>query len=534
MKIYQYKTMRQRSGGTLSLTRTTHGLFRVSLLPWATVIITAALLFCLTASGQERHKKKADSTLDASVIEKAAGTKASVTADGVVRIGWSRDDVLVQVDGMPFPPAAGLGSWAAFMPTEDGAMVMGDTVVFQDEVSPAMDVAFAHGLLVTALHNHFFFDEPKVYFMHIGGSGDPQKLAAGVKAMWDAIKKVRAANPQPATRFGEPIPKPGKIDTERIEQITGLKPKVLDGGVVKVSVGRRGYMHGTGMGGSMGLSTWAAFSGNDELAAIDGDFIMTVEEVQPVLLALRRAGIHVVALHNHMVGGEPFFYFTHYWGTGSTEKLAGGFKSALTAQANARNRDGMSWNFDDTPVGALPSDWKVDATAPKGRSNAWAVQEDAAAPSGNHVLALPKVERFNGDTFNLCWTDRISFRDGEIAVKVKANTGKIDQGGGPIWRVKDGDNYYIARWNPLEDNFRVYYVKDGRRVQLDSARVKADPAKWHTIKIDQRGDSIACYLDGEKLLEVNDKAFTESGGVGLWTKADAATSFDDFSFKPLQ
>jgi hypothetical protein len=103
----------------------------------------------------------------------------------------------------------------------------------------------------------------------------------------------------------------------------------------------------------------------------------------------------------------------------------------------------------------------------------------------------------------------------------------VDQGGGLIWRVKDHDNYYIARWNPLEDNFRVYYVKEGRRVQLDSANVKADFAKWHTIKIEQRGDAIACYLDGEKLLEVKDKTFAEAGGVGLWTKADAATAFDD-------
>ena len=112
-------------------------------------------------------------------------------------------------------------------------------------------------------------------------------------------------------------------------------------------------------------------------------------------------------------------------------------------------------------------------------------------------------------------------------MKVKANTGKIDQGGGPIWRVKDHDNYYIARWNPLEDNFRVYSVRDDQRKQLDSTNVKADPAKWHTIKVEQRTDTIACYLDGEKLLEVIDKRFTETGGVGLWTKADTATAFDN-------
>src|SRR5947209_4214676 len=118
--------------------------------------------------------------LDADRIAAAAGTKAT-TKDGVVRIAWARDDVAVKVDGMPLQPFAGLGSWAAFTPAPHGAMVMGDTVVFQDEVTPAMDAAFANGLEVTGLHNHFFYDEPKAYFMHIGGQGDPEKLARGVK-----------------------------------------------------------------------------------------------------------------------------------------------------------------------------------------------------------------------------------------------------------------------------------------------------------------------------------------------------------------
>lgn len=280
--------------------------------------------------------------LDPVAIGEAAGTKTTVTDDGVVRIGWSRDDVQVTIDGMKFPPAAGLGSWAAFMPTRRGAMVMGDTVVFQDEVSPAMDAAFAHGLEVTALHNHFFFDEPKVYFMHIGGHGDPRKLATGVKAVWDAIKQVRRGNPQPATRFGGPIPQPGegKIDPEPIERITGLTPSVNPGGVVKVTAGRESEMGGMRFGGSMGLTTWAAFSGSDELAAIDGDFAMTADEVQPVLRAMRENGLHVVALHNHMVGETPAYYFTHFWATGPVEELAKGFKSVLDAQAAVR-QDGQ-------------------------------------------------------------------------------------------------------------------------------------------------------------------------------------------------
>jgi hypothetical protein len=281
-----------------------------------------------TAASRAGQEEK----LDAGKIGQASGARATRTADGVVRIGWPRTDVAVEVDGMPLKPFAGLGSWVAFTPAAHGAMVMGDTVVFQDEVSPAMDAAFAGGLEVTALHNHFFYDEPKVYFMHIGGRGSPEKLAAAVKAVWDAIKKVRADNPKPATRFPGGAPKAGTVDAAAVEKVLGHKGEV-QGGVVKVTIGRGGTMHGVKVGGSMGLTTWAAFSGSDELAAVDGDFIMTAAEVQPVLRTLRKAGIHIVALHNHMVGEQPAFYFTHFWGKGKAEELARGLRSALDAQA---------------------------------------------------------------------------------------------------------------------------------------------------------------------------------------------------------
>jgi hypothetical protein len=270
--------------------------------------------------------------LDANKIGVAAQAKATVTPDGVVRLGWPRADVAVTVDSLPLKPFAGLGSWAAFTAAPHGAMVMGDTVVFQDEVTPAMDAAFAHGLEVTALHNHFFYDEPKVYFMHIGGRGDPEKLASGVKAVWDAIKQVRKEQPQPAGRFPGEVVRAGKVAAAPLAEILGHKAESQDG-MVKFTIGREGTMHGVKVAGSMGLTTWAAFSGADALAAVDGDFIMTAAEVQPVLRALRKAGIHIVALHNHMAGEQPAYYFAHFWGKGSAEQLARGLHSALDAQA---------------------------------------------------------------------------------------------------------------------------------------------------------------------------------------------------------
>lgn len=269
--------------------------------------------------------------IDPARIGEASGAVAKAQPDGVVRIGWSRDDVAVTVDGVRLAPAAGLGSWAAFMPMDENAMLMGDTVVFEDEVDAAMDAAFKAGLDVTGLHNHFFFDSPKVYFMHIGGHGDPMRLAGGVKTVWDAIKAVREQRPQPATGFGGPVPTAGKIDADAISQAIGHRPDIT-GDVVKVTIGREGRMHGRPVGGSMGLTTWAAFTGSDRLAAVDGDVIMTAEEVQPVLRALRRADFHVVALHNHMVGEQPAFYFVHFWGKGPVAELAQGFRRALDAQ----------------------------------------------------------------------------------------------------------------------------------------------------------------------------------------------------------
>jgi hypothetical protein len=272
-------------------------------------------------------------SLDAAAISKAAGAKATLQSDGVVKIGWSRGDVPVTVDGMKLPPAAGLGSWAAFEAMADGrAMVMGDTVVFQDEVDAAMDAAFAHGLNVTGLHNHFFFDQPKVYFMHIEGEGSPTELATDVKAVWDAIKMVRAARPQPAEEFGGPTPEPGKLDAQMLAKIVG-HPAAANSGSPKFTIGTTGRMHGQPIGASTGLTTWATFSGSDDLAAMDGDFIMRADEVQPVLRASRKAATHIVALHNHMIGTEPDFYFTHFWGKGKATDLARGFRAALDAQA---------------------------------------------------------------------------------------------------------------------------------------------------------------------------------------------------------
>ena len=217
-----------------------------------------------------------------------------------------------------------------------------------------------------------------------------------------------------------------------------------------------------------------------------------------------------------------------FWGAASA--------SAQTAAGRKASRTGpggtVSMTFDDVSVGKLPVGWKVEATRRRGSLATWQVVTDRTAPSGKQVLALTRTNHTSGRTFNLCWTDTVSFLDGEIKVRFKAVKGKEDQGGGVIWRVRDKDNYYIARFNPLEDNFRLYTVHAGVRKMLADAKIALSAGKWHTLRIVQQGNRFAGYLNGKKLVEGTDNLFAKAGGVGLWTKADAVTSFDDFSVKP--
>jgi hypothetical protein len=249
--------------------------------------------------------------------------------------------VPITVEGRSMEPFMGFTSWAAFQAgTSKPAMMAGDLVVFQDEVSPVMDAFFAHGCTVTALHNHFFFEEPKAYFMHFGGEGDAADLAKGLKAALDAIKGVRAKSPRPVAQFdGISPPNANSLTTARLDPIffsDGKSKGAAQNGMYKATFGRTVKMAcGCEVGSMMGVNTWAGFCGTDESAAVAGDFITFKGELQPVLHSLRSAGINIVAIHSHMEGEEPTSIFLHYWGKGRAEDLARGVKAALDAQAEA-------------------------------------------------------------------------------------------------------------------------------------------------------------------------------------------------------
>ena len=274
--------------------------------------------------------------LDTGRIEQLTGVKGALnTNEGVYKITAPRTDVKISVDGWPMPPFMGLASWAAFNEGKtNAAMVMGDTVLFQDEVNPAMSAALDNGLAVTALHNHFFYDEPKVFFMHISGEGSVEKLAGTVRKVWDKVKEIRAAHPQPATTFGgASLPATNSISGKIIEDILGVKGQA-NNGMFKIVIGRTTRLPcGCEMTKDMGVNTWAAFAGADDNALVDGDFAVEENELQPVLKSLRHDGINIVAIHSHMTEEHPRILFLHYWGRGSTTGLAKTLKAALGEQS---------------------------------------------------------------------------------------------------------------------------------------------------------------------------------------------------------
>src|SRR5438309_1927022 len=268
--------------------------------------------------------------LDTARIDQLAGLKGKMNEkERAYKVTFPRDDVKVVVDSWTMPPFMGLGTWAAFTSTKDGAMVMGDTVLFEDEVNAAMSAALDNGLSVTALHNHFFFDRPKVYFMHIEGEGAVDKLAGAVRKVYDAAKQIRAANPQPKDSFGAArLPEKSSITAAPLNEIFGAQGELKDG-MVKFTFGRPAKMHGTNIAKDMGVNTWAAFAGSDDNAIVDGDFAVTEDELQPVLKSLLKNKINIVAIHQHMTHEEPRIMFFHYWGRGRAKDLAqaveGGF-----------------------------------------------------------------------------------------------------------------------------------------------------------------------------------------------------------------
>ncbi len=248
----------------------------------------------------------------------------------VLKINIPRNDLKVIVDGVATPTPFGFGGWLAMTKGGGGINVMmGDLVLTEDDVAPVMSALLDNGLEVTALHNHFFYENPRIFYMHVMGHGKPADLARMAKPAVDLIGHVAPRHPSPS--LSPATAQPGKIDTAKIAQIVGHQGEQT-GAVYKITVGRDDLNlkeMGAAINARMGLNTWAAFVGTDEHAAVAGDVAMLEPEVTSVLKALRAHGLEVVAIHHHMIGSQATIIFLHYWGQGPVDKLATGFKAAL-------------------------------------------------------------------------------------------------------------------------------------------------------------------------------------------------------------
>src|SRR4051812_1005264 len=263
-------------------------------------------------------------------VLKALGRQGDYKAN-VLKVNIPRNDLKVSIDGIPTPTPFGFGGWLAMTKGTGGNdVMMGDLVLLEDEVNPVMSALLSNGLEVTALHNHFFFESPRVFYMHVHGHGKAADLARMAKPALDLIGK-RSPQHQSTVTGSDPNISGGTLDTPKIAKIVGHEGE-QSGQVYKVTVGRDDLdlkEMGATINARMGLNTWAAFFGSDANAEIAGDVAMLANEVTPVLKALRGAGLNIVDIHNHMTSGEPTVYFLHYSGTGPTTKLAEGFKAAV-------------------------------------------------------------------------------------------------------------------------------------------------------------------------------------------------------------
>lgn len=263
-------------------------------------------------------------------VEQALGRSGQQQPDGAYKFGLPRGDLNVTVDGVQVKPALALGSWLAFSSPGQNAMVMGDLVLAEDEVSPVMQAVEEHGIEVTALHNHVLHESPRVMYMHIAGHGDAAKLAS-------ALKQVVALTKTPAPSQPPSTPPAVDLDTAAIDQALGAKGKA-NGAVYQVSVPRAEKITEAGMAvpGSMGLATALNFQPTgDGKAAITGDFVLIGSEVNPVIKALRQNGIQVTAIHNHMLQEQPRLFFMHFWANDNAVKLAKALRAALD-QTNSK------------------------------------------------------------------------------------------------------------------------------------------------------------------------------------------------------
>jgi hypothetical protein len=316
-----------------------------------------AIYSCFFGLAQQKQKDKAEtsktqnpnvntvriqsiSPLDTLLIEKIVGLKGK-SNNGEYKISIPQNDLSIEVDGFKIIPAMGLTTWIDFAPTPQGAMLMGDLVLSENDLKPVQQEVIKQGLTITAIHNHFVRNHPNVMYMHVGGSGSTEAIATKAKAVLDKIKENRGNDPSKGNSSSESVS--NSLNMEVLDNILKYKGEMTKG-VYKYTIGRPDVLlreHGVPVTSFMGFNTWAAFQGTPDHAAVAGDFTMTEVEVAPVIKTLIENGIEVVAVHNHMVHEQPRIFFLHYWGVGNVQELVKGLRAALDQTGKKNSMQGM-------------------------------------------------------------------------------------------------------------------------------------------------------------------------------------------------
>lgn len=466
---------------------------------------------------------------DAAVLEHALGKKALRIEDEQVLhfYGWRRD-VPITWQQRPVEVFEGISLRTSFQRAGDECLVSGEWLLFVDETMTVAAALATGGLRVTSVVPRFPGAEPQPFTLRFLGEGTERELGAAVAAGMQAVTEVRArASRPPATLPTSVAVGPSAIRERPLEDLLGCKAEVKDGVALFRVPGPRG-LAGNPPSARMGLQYKTAIAGTDAQARARLDWAIERRDLARVLRQLASAGFAMESLEAAAPAFDDELLQVGLVGRGGAIELVRAVQATLRLQHDAA---ALAAEAPFAPPalpellglarGELADGWRSDATHPGGTTRAtWQV---VAGKSPHACMTDPGD--WTDRTFNLLWNERVRFADGRLVLRMRADRGRVDQGGGLIWRAHDADNYYVTRFNPLEQDFRVYRVVEGVREQLQAlGELPYRSQDWFTIEVVHKGNRITCILNGRDKLEVRDDTFTAAGGVGLWSKADSQCS----------
>jgi Domain of Unknown Function (DUF1259) len=474
----------------------------------------------------------AQQALDPVPLEAALGKKAlRLQSEGVVHFyGWRRNVPIVWRE-RAVEVFEGISLRTSFQATKAGCLVAGNWLVFADEALPVVQALSKNGFRVASVLPRFPGAVPQPFELRFFGEGDAVELASGVALAQSALQAVRDSVPQPMAtvplRNGKG---PSAIAEAPLEAMLGRKAEVKDGVALFRFPGARG-LAGAPSSARMGTGMQVAFVGVAEDAHARLDLTIDRSLLPAVLTLVGGRGYLLEALTAAAPGIDEELVHLELVGQGSVMMLAEAVvelrKRADASEALALAVAGafmppQAPELLGLAQGQLGKSWRSDATQAAGSRRA---RFGMQCENGEAHVTLLELGDWNDRSFTLLWDEAVRFGNGRLTARMHADHGRIDQGGGIAWRIQDHDNYYLTRFNPLEQDFRVYRVVKGVREQLQAlGELSYRGQDWFAIEVEHDGDRIRCRLNGRETLEVVDRTFAEAGGVGLWSKADSQWS----------